>query len=307
MMRPMSVVRGSLPGVGPEISDVLHEVSRRGLGGATFYSLIELSPTLDRGELDAHRVLANDLGVSLGASLDWLNPARPERVADMTTLGSGSLDRGFERLIAAAASLSIHEMYFSIGTLEDRKVGWPEQLAAVADFLRASIPVLRAHGTRLLVKTHEEITSFEVLELLQRVQSEWLGVSFDPVNLLVRLEDPLAAAGRLAPYISQFHLDDAVLKFEGNGIRRYLCPMGDGVIDWSALFALAPAAARLVELHRGQFAMPVFDSVWLAEQDYLDVEGFSSFMGLAAKQLQSPIPDQNDLSLRLERALNKFR
>lgn len=303
----LSVVRGSLPTGSTSVADVLHEAARHAFGGVTFYSLFELSPSLDTGELGAHKALADSLGLRLGASLDWLNPARPDKVAPIAALGGGDLMSGLERLIAAAARIGIHEMYFSIGTLEDRDNGWPEQLDALHRFLAGFLPVARAHGTRLLVKTHEEITSLETLELVERLDSDWLGVSFDPANVLVRIEDPVAAARRLAPHIRQLHLDDAILKPEGEGVRRYLCPLGDGIIDWPQLRALAPSATLLLELHRGQFAMPIHNPGWLARQTYLAPSDLAKFADLVARGQNAAIPDQNDIDHRLAVALQALR
>jgi sugar phosphate isomerase/epimerase len=60
-------------------------------------------------------------------------------------------------------------------------------------------PVLREQGCRIDLETHEEITTHEVVALISAVGPDVLGVTFDPANVVVRGEDPLAAAQRVAP------------------------------------------------------------------------------------------------------------
>lgn len=65
----------------------------------------------------------------------------------------------------------------------------------------------------------------------KRSVPEVLGISFDPVNVLVRLEDPVAAARRVAPYVHHVHVDDAVVIFVDDGLERKLYPPGEGFVD----------------------------------------------------------------------------
>jgi sugar phosphate isomerase/epimerase len=195
-------------------------------------------------------------------------------------------------------------MLVVVGTIAERDdpaQSWADQLAAVERHLVALAPVLRANGVRLLLKTHEEITSFEILRLVAAVGVDVLGVAFDPVNVWCRLEDPLAAARRLAPVVAQIHLDDAVLAFEAAGMRRYLAPMGAGALDWPALAAALPEAGRAVprwiELHRGQFAMPVFEAGWLAAQPDLTLAEYAAVLARAAAFGGRPIPCDQDRPL----------
>lgn len=299
-----SLMRGSIPDADSDPLAVIRKAAALGAGEVTFYSLFELSQTLDPAVLAELKAEGDHLGIRIAASLDWLNPLRLDRQTREIALGDGDFARGVARLIETGASLGMSQMFFTIGTLEDRAANWSEQLAAVAAFVMELKPLLRDLGMRLLVKTHEEITSHEVLRLIETVGPEALGASLDPVNLLVRIEDPMEAARRLAPHIAQVHVDDAILKFEAsNGVRRYLAAVGQGAIDWPALLALLPDALRIVELHRGQFAIPAFDRDWLAHNDYVKLSEYAWFIEQAVRHSDvSPI-DQEDVRLRLDGAV----
>lgn len=299
-----SLMRGSIPNAGNDPFDAIVKAAALGAGEITFYSLFELSPTLDAGVLRELKTEADEHGMSISASLDWLNPLRLNRHGRELHLGNGELGRGVRRLLETGASLGMRQMFFTIGTLEDRAVNWGAQLDAVATLLSDLRPVLRDLGMKALVKTHEEITSFECLRLVERVGADLIGVSYDPVNMLVRCEDPIEAAKRLAPHITQVHVDDAILVLDGDiGLRRYLAPVGQGMIEWQKLLALLPSARRLIELHRGQFAIPIFDPDWLATQEYLRLSEYGALIRSAIQRQGGTPIDQNDIRLRLPAAI----
>jgi sugar phosphate isomerase/epimerase len=299
-----ALMRGSIPDAGNDPLDAIGKAAALGAGEVTFYSLFELSPTLDPAVLRELRVEADNFGIAIAASLDWLNPLRLDRHGRELQLGNGDLALGVRRLCETGASLGMREMFFTIGTLEDRAGDWRAQLDSVAALLIGLKPLLADLGMRALVKTHEEITSHECVELVERVGPDALGISYDPANMLVRLEEPLAAARRLAPHVTQVHIDDAALSFEGDtNLRRHLAPVGQGAIDWQQLLALLPTAKPLVELHRGQFAIPAFDQAWLASQPYIQLGEYAALVQSAHLQRNRPPIDQNDITLRLPAAL----
>ena len=278
-----SLMRGSIPDAGNDPFEVIRKAASLGASEVTFYSLFELTPTLDSGTLRELKAEADRHGLTIAASLDWLNPLRLDRHARELELGGGELSRGVAKLLETGARLGMREMFFTIGTLEDRAGNWVAQLDAVAELLIGLRPALADLGMRALVKTHEEITSHECLALVERVGPDALGVSYDPVNMLVRIEEPVAAARRLAPHIAQVHIDDAILTPEGDdSIRRHLVPCGEGVVGWADILALLPNARRLIELHNGQFAMPVYNQDWLKTNPYIDPSEYAEITSKAA-------------------------
>jgi len=305
------ILRSSIPGFRQmDAPAALSATAGFGLKGTIFSSLAEISASLDLGELRAARGLADELGVGIGASVDWINPLT-ERGRSNAQYADGDLAGGLTRLIEVAADIGVHDLFFMVGKIEDRfdpEISWRAQLDAVADILVRLAPVLRERESRLLLKTHEEITSFEVARLIERVGPNLLGVALDPVNVLCRVEDPLAAARRVADFVAQVHVDDAVLRFEEGGVRRFLCPLGQGVVDWPAILALVPDARRVLEFHSGQFAMPVFDPVWRRAQPDLTLDEYASILCAAATLPDDFAPaDQANSTGRLPPALDYLR
>ncbi len=302
------IVKSSLPN-GRNLSAVaaLHAAADLGVDGLLFNSLFDCSSTLDPAELAMVRAEADRLGLRISSILGIVNPALPARSGPIVEAGLGNMQAGIERLTRLAAGIGIHDMIFTIGTIEDRfeaEVSWAAQLDGVADILERCRPVLRECGSQLLLKTHEEITTLEILVLVERVGADVLGVAFDPVNVLCRLEDPVTAAQRVAPHVVQVFVDDAVVRFQENGIRRFLAPLGQGFVDWRLIRSILPGRPTWIEMHAGQFAMAVFDKEWLRRQPPIALEEFASVMAMAAEFGPREVPcDQNAPVARLERAL----
>jgi sugar phosphate isomerase/epimerase len=275
--------------------DLLARVAEKGLGGLLVPSVLDLSPTLAAEQLSKFRREADRLQLTIGAGVGWINPLRPERSAATLKIGNGDLGAGLSRLISAGCAIGIREFFFTIGMVEDRFLGrpsWGEQLAAVGALIKGLAPFLRTNKARLLVKTHEEITSFEICRLVEEAGPDILGVALDPVNVVVRLEDPVAATERVAAYVAQVHLDDADIIFEEMHLRRRLRTFGRGLIDWPRILALVPGAPRWIEGHRGQFTISAFDPDWLAYQPDLTPVEFASVVAMAVKAAQTTSADE---------------
>lgn len=286
---PIGIYQRSLPDSERlNAREALVQARDLGLNGCLFASPLALSPRLDPAELAELRGFAAELGIALAVGVGRIHPFQFDTLTEVRVLGDGDFRSGLEKLVRTGQDLGCRELWFSIGSLADRfdrSVPWSAQLAAVEAFLRSFAPVLRDLGCRLNLKTHEEITSFEVVRLVEAVGPDVLGVSYDPVNVLVRLEDPVAAARRVARYVHHLHVDDAALFFTDDGLERKLYPCGEGVIDWPAILGIfaeqAPPFSTWIELHRGQFRLPLFDPGFLASQPDLAVAELAELTRLA--------------------------
>ncbi len=156
-------------------------------------------------------------------------------------------------------------------------VSWQDQLDLTAKFISRMAPALRDHGARLALETHEEITSVEILRLIERVGEDVMGVTLDLANVVVRGEDPLSATKRLAPYVLKTHFRDVVLFFAPNGLERQIRACGDGFIDWRTVVATLHAAGcrpnLTIENAGGpdKNMIPIFDPDWQVAQPDIEV------------------------------------
>ena len=294
---------------------VLEQVAALGLDGCQFPSPFALSPDLDPAQLREARTCAEAHGLYVEVTLGQINAYRFDSRPEVLALGDGDMRVGLQRLIEAARAVDCTQIMFSVGSIADRfspSVAWAEQLRATTAFLRPLAPLLRDLGCQLCLKTHEEITSFEVVRVVDALGQDVLGVCFDPVNVLVRIEDPLSAARRLEPYIHQLHVDDALLVMTPEGLERWLVPCGSGIVDWPTLLPLVvprlPDARVNIELHRAFFDMAIFDATWLAAQPDLNMTELVSVLRLVSESTTRPLVKdfQTDPGSRLQPTLAYF-
>lgn len=99
-------------------------------------------------------------------------------------------------------------------------------------------PALRAHGSHMNMETHDEITSFEILRLIEAVGEDVTGAVFDTANGLQRGEHPVWAAKRLAPHVRQTHIKDAYVARAPGGLDFQGRPCGDGIVDFAATLSI---------------------------------------------------------------------
>ncbi|MFF2502072.1 sugar phosphate isomerase/epimerase family protein [Streptomyces sp. NPDC058067] len=238
----------------------LAELRDLGFEGVLVRTLDEAFPTLDGGAIGEFAEEAARQGMFVQMGLGKVNPYMTAELPRVRDLGGGSYLAGMERMIGICAEHGWTEAWTATGGYQhdlpapfcfDRfrtDVEWHHQLEATARFLRLLAPSLRAAGVRINLETHEEITTFEILRLVEDIGPDVLGVCLDPANLPVRGELVPDAVRRVAPYVNMTHLRDAVLVPTGAGPARFLAPVGRGVIDWPDLLGCVLAARPGLDL-----------------------------------------------------------
>jgi sugar phosphate isomerase/epimerase len=278
---------------------VLERARALGLDGVFFRSVLAMSPALDPGLLRAIRQRADELSLYLETGVGNVNPYATAESPEIRAIGDGDYQLGLARQIRACEAIGCTELWVGTASYKRAYPGyfaydrfrtdapWAEQLAATARFLTTLVPLLRDLGCRLNVETHEEITTVEVLRLIDEVGSEALGVTLDAANVLARAEDPVAAVRRVAPYVHLTHLKDALLTYTADGLERHLRPCGEGIIDWPAILLLLGEHAPDLHLSienpttTGTLGIQCFDPVWQAAHPDLTVAELAEVFRLA--------------------------
>ncbi len=115
---------------------------------------------------------------------------------------------------------------------------WQDFQAASMQSLEWAEPACRKNKVLLAVENHKDWRIQEMLDLLKRFDSEWIGVTLDLGNNISLLEDPMEVVQRLAPYALTTHFKDmAVAEYE-DGFLLSEVPLGQGFLDLAAMKAL---------------------------------------------------------------------
>jgi sugar phosphate isomerase/epimerase len=263
---------------------VLDFAAERGLAGVQFGSPLQLSPTLGPDEIRAVREYAEARKLYLELGIPSVNPHRA--AAHFCAAPEGYSERLMD-LMAAAAIAGVSSLRTFIGAqfqaapdsvvrrMDDLRhdparpeVSWEQQLSDTTGVVRRLAPIARDLGIRLALETHLDATSFQLLRLIEAVGDDVAGICLDTANVMTRMEDPLAAARRLAPHVLMTHTKDAVLLFHENGLRWQCRPCGQGAVPFPEILeVLAPHAPDLnlsIEDHSGLYELPLYDPDWIA-------------------------------------------
>jgi sugar phosphate isomerase/epimerase len=284
----------------------LDHVRDLGLDGLFFPTLLDMSPALDRGILRAIRAKADELGLYLETGLGKINPYCSAEEPALRAAGDGDILRGLVRLVEAAAEIGCHELWISPGNFKSQYAGrlandrfrtdidWADQLAGLEKVMLRLAPALRAHGSHMNMETHDEITSFEILRLIEAVGEDCVGAVLDTANGLQRGEHPVWVARRLAPFVRQTHIKDAYVARAPGGLDFQGRPCGDGIVDFAEILRILAAANPNLNLSletsascadRPRSKVPrqcieIDDPVWRAAHPDLTAAELDAFMAM---------------------------
>jgi sugar phosphate isomerase/epimerase len=165
-------------------------------------------------------------------------------------------------------------------------------LQEAAASLLSQKQMLIDHNVILAIETHFEFTTWELLRLFERCETEpgeYLGVCLDTMNLLTMLEDPIKAAERILPWVVSTHLKDGAIIFLEDGMMTFPVEVGKGVVDFKKivrLLHLLPWTINLsIEDHGGNFSLPVYDPLFVSKFPDLSVQEFAGLLKLASRSV----------------------
>jgi 3-oxoisoapionate decarboxylase len=268
-------------------TETLEFARAHGLDGVQFLDPSVIDPRLDAQRLAEFRAHAEALGLYLEVGIPSPNPVRCSRLEGREiTPAEHAAELG--PYIDAAAALGCRHVRLYIGDRHDRfrtDTPWAHQIDASVVVLDHLTPRLKNHGLKVAVETHADLTVDEVLRLLDRLDPEIAGATLDTGNLVMRLDDPIRAAERLAPRVVCTHVKDCILERSPRGLRWQARPVGSGVLPLPDLLVpllrANPSLHLTIELHPRTYDLPIHDASWLAFFPDLRPESLAAVLRLA--------------------------
>jgi sugar phosphate isomerase/epimerase len=202
---------------------------------------VELPASLMQGE-DAAAVAqyALERGLFMTLETGGYDPGKLASVIDLgVRLGTGTV-----RTMVGGARLG--------GDRRPLAGRWQSFLQEILAGLRQATLNAERAGVNLTLENHQDLTSEELLWLCESIGSQRFGVTLDTGNPLATAEEPVNFARRVAPYVKNVHVKDYQVYLSTEGYRLVRCPLGQGVVDFPALFgilsATCPSIAMSIEL-----------------------------------------------------------
>ena len=97
--------------------------------------------------------------------------------------------------------------------------------------LQLAEPVAAKHGIRLAIENHKDWRIPDMLSILQRISSEYVGVCVDTGNSFALLEDSMDVVEAYAPWCFATHLKDMAAAEYEDGFLLADVPLGEGLLD----------------------------------------------------------------------------
>ncbi len=117
------------------------------------------------------------------------------------------------------------------------------------DRIRLAEPIVRKHKVRLALENHKDWRAPELVEILSRLSSEWVGVCLDTGNSISLLEDPMEVVKTLAPYTMTIHFKDMGLQEYEEGFLLSEVPFGEGILDLEEIVRICHQANPTVQFN----------------------------------------------------------
>jgi sugar phosphate isomerase/epimerase len=102
---------------------------------------------------------------------------------------------------------------------------------ATTHALALAAPVVARHGILLAVENHKDWRAHELLDVLDRIGNDHVGVCLDTGNSIALLEDPMDVIEALAPRAFTTHFKDMAVEPYPDGFRLAEVLFGDGILD----------------------------------------------------------------------------
>ena len=271
----------------------LEWATAHGADGVSFSGL----PPEQRAKVD--RAALADLAACArerGLYLEWGGGEHIPR--DMTSWARRDLAAVNRRAAEEAAALGVRVVRSCSGGLMRWQSESPPTEMLLREAARTLVEqrqMLRDHDVVLAIETHFEFSSHEIVRLLDMCDAapgDWLGVCLDTMNLLTMLEEPVAAARRLLPWVVSTHIKDGGVLVDDDGLTTFPTAVSDGVIDLAAIIRLLGTLSREVHLsvedHGGCFRVPIFDRLFLSRFPDVSVEELSALIRLSQASARKP-------------------
>jgi sugar phosphate isomerase/epimerase len=207
------------PAIGPQ--QLMDQALAVGIEG------VELPASLLQGEnIPAIARYAQERGLFITLAAGGYDPATLAEAIDLgARLGAGTV-----RTVVGGAKLG--------GDRRPLAGRWQSFLQEVLTGLREATVVAEQVDMNLAVENHQDLASEELLWLCESIGSQRFGITLDTGNPLATAEEPLDFARRVAPYVKNVHLKDYCIYLGEEGYRLVRCPLGQGIINFPALFGI---------------------------------------------------------------------
>jgi sugar phosphate isomerase/epimerase len=179
---------------------------------------------------------------------------------------------------------------------------WKEFANHWRQILLQAVPVLTQHKLAIGIENHKEWLVDELVEVLKKASSPYLGACVDFGNNLALLEDSLEVAEKLAPYAVTTHMKDMAVASSEEGFWLAEVPLGQGITPVAKIMEVLRRSRPdirfcLEMITRDPLKVPYLnDNYWASQQkrDAAKVEKFKT--AVLSRASTKPLPKVSGMS-----------
>jgi sugar phosphate isomerase/epimerase len=195
------------------LADMLRDAARL---GADLFQICDYAPlgAMSDAELTEVKGLADELGLVLEVGTRGTDPAHLTAHLEIATVLGATLVR-------------------SMWTSGDDRPSLSENVAR----LESVMPAYETAGVTLALETYEQVSTADLVALVETVDSAHLGICLDPANTVARLELPIDVTARCRPHVVNWHVKDFDFTRQDGWVGFSLVgvPLGEGKLDYASM------------------------------------------------------------------------
>jgi len=176
--------------------------------------------------------------------------------------------------------------------------------------IRLAEPVLKRHRLRMAVENHKDWLVPELLKIVRKFSSEWIGICVDTGNSIALMEDAMKVIEEYAPFAFSVHLKDMAFAESPDGFLLSEVPLGRGYLSIPRIVETLRKANPTVQLNlemitRDPLRIPCLtDTYWVTMPNAPASQLAQSLAAAKQHNSTTPLPRTSGLQpaeqLRLE-------
>jgi sugar phosphate isomerase/epimerase len=168
--------------------------------------------------------------------------------------------------------------------------------------LRLARPVVEKHEAYMAIENHKDVQAPDLLDLVKKLDSPWVGVCIDTGNNISLLEAPEETVDLLAPHAFTTHIKDMGVEEYAEGFLLAEVPLGNGFLDLKKIVAKLRQARPDITLNlemitRDPLKVPCLTAKYWTTLEHVSGRRLAEMLALVrAKASKLPLPRISELN-----------
>ncbi len=124
-----------------------------------------------------------------------------------------------------------------------------EEMEQAPNNIKEILPLLKKYRIKLAIENHEYETADEIIDMIKRINSPWVGVTCDTGNGMMAWEEPITTVKKLAPYTFTTHFKDHIVIKDGDEYKVCGAAVGYGNMEVEECFKILVEETTLTRIN----------------------------------------------------------